>query len=104
MGSSSDVVAELEELGCPRPRIRTLEAPLLDSAPSPFPPLSVFPGPIWGGVTRLWLAYRNLKADECQVIQALHTKHGERGSVHSFVNPCGCTESERASLIYPTVM
>ena len=42
-----------------------------------FHPLRAFPGPFWGGVTRLWLAYHNVKEDECQVLQALHRKHGE---------------------------
>ncbi|KAI0021645.1 flavonoid 3',5'-hydroxylase [Xylariomycetidae sp. FL0641] len=41
-----------------------------------FHPLSKFPGPFWASVTRLWLTYHNVKADECEVIQALHKKHG----------------------------
>ncbi|KAK8098019.1 flavonoid 3'-5'-hydroxylase [Apiospora kogelbergensis] len=41
-----------------------------------FHPLAKFPGPFWAGVTRLWLTYHNVKADECQVVQALHKKHG----------------------------
>ena len=68
-----------------------------------FHPLSIFPGPFWGGVTRLWLAYHNLKADECQIIQALHRKHGEHRSVRSFENCCNCTESASLQLC-PTVM
>ncbi|KAK7756017.1 hypothetical protein SLS62_001960 [Diatrype stigma] len=41
-----------------------------------FHPLSIFPGPFWGSVTRLWLTYHNIKADECEVLQALHRKYG----------------------------
>ncbi|RYP71109.1 hypothetical protein DL771_005043 [Monosporascus sp. 5C6A] len=41
-----------------------------------FHPLSAFPGPFWGSVTRLWLTYHNVKEDECEVVQALHRKHG----------------------------
>lgn len=42
-----------------------------------FHPLKTFPGPFWGSVTRLWLAYHNVKADECQTLKALHEKYGE---------------------------
>ena len=42
-----------------------------------FHPLRAFPGPFWGGVTRLFLGYHNLKGDEPQVLLALHKKHGE---------------------------
>ncbi|OLN87949.1 Pisatin demethylase 1 [Colletotrichum chlorophyti] len=41
-----------------------------------FHPLSVFPGPFWGSVTRLWITYHNVKEDECQVFQGLHEKYG----------------------------
>ncbi|KAI0129545.1 flavonoid 3',5'-hydroxylase [Xylariales sp. AK1849] len=41
-----------------------------------FSPLARFPGPFWGSVTRLWLAYHNAKADECETVRALHEKHG----------------------------
>ncbi|KAK8069788.1 hypothetical protein PG994_006404 [Apiospora phragmitis] len=41
-----------------------------------FHPLAKFPGPFWAGVTRLWLTYHNVKANECEVVQALHKKHG----------------------------
>ncbi|KAH7031394.1 flavonoid 3',5'-hydroxylase [Microdochium trichocladiopsis] len=41
-----------------------------------FHPLAQFPGPFWGSVTRLWLTYHNVKADECETVQALHKKHG----------------------------
>lgn len=41
-----------------------------------FHPLSKFPGPFWGSVTRLWITYHNVKADECQTFQELHRKHG----------------------------
>ncbi|KAI1846099.1 hypothetical protein JX266_007908 [Neoarthrinium moseri] len=41
-----------------------------------FHPLAKFPGPFWGGVTRLWLAYHNASADECETVKALHEKHG----------------------------
>ncbi|KAF2087657.1 flavonoid 3',5'-hydroxylase [Saccharata proteae CBS 121410] len=39
-------------------------------------PLSRFPGPFWASVTRLWIAYHNLKEDECQVELDLHKKYG----------------------------
>lgn len=42
-----------------------------------FHPLASYPGPFWGSVTRLWLAYHNVKADEPQVVRALHQKHGK---------------------------
>lgn len=41
-----------------------------------FHPLAKFPGPFWGSVTRLWITYHNIKADECQVLQALHRQYG----------------------------
>jgi hypothetical protein len=39
-------------------------------------PLRHFPGPFCASVTRLWIAYHNIKEDECQVELALHKKHG----------------------------
>jgi cytochrome P450 len=39
-------------------------------------PLRNFPGPFWASITRLWIAYHNMKEDECQVELALHKKHG----------------------------
>jgi hypothetical protein len=42
-----------------------------------FHPLSKFPGSFWASVTRLWIAYHNVKGDECAVFQELHKKHGE---------------------------
>lgn len=42
-----------------------------------FSPLAKFPGPFWGSVTRLWLAYHNVKADEPEVVRELHQKYGE---------------------------
>jgi hypothetical protein len=41
-----------------------------------FHPLSKFPGPFWAGVTRLWITYHNVKADEHEVIYNLHKKYG----------------------------
>ena len=41
-----------------------------------FHPLRVFPGPFWGSVTRLWIAYHNWKEDERFVAQDLHKKYG----------------------------
>jgi cytochrome P450 len=41
-----------------------------------FHPLSKFPGPFWASVTRLWIAYHNLKGDEYQVVYELHKKYG----------------------------
>ena len=42
-----------------------------------FHPLRGFPGPFWASVTRLWIAYRNVKADEHLVEYELHKKHGK---------------------------
>ncbi|KAL8312626.1 hypothetical protein RB597_005480 [Gaeumannomyces tritici] len=39
-------------------------------------PLSQFPGPFWGSVTRLWIAYHNVKGDEPRVFGELHRRHG----------------------------
>ncbi|THV84362.1 flavonoid 3',5'-hydroxylase [Aureobasidium pullulans] len=41
-----------------------------------FHPLSKFPGPFWASVTRLWIAYHNLKEDEPMVAFELHKKYG----------------------------
>ena len=41
-----------------------------------FHPLRHFPGPFWASVTRLWIAYHNIKADECELELELHRKHG----------------------------
>lgn len=43
-----------------------------------FHPLAKFPGPFWGSVTRLWIAYHNVKEDECQTNKALHEKFGKK--------------------------
>lgn len=45
-----------------------------------FHPLAKFPGPFWGSVTRLWIAYHNVKADEPEVVRAMHQKYGEQHS------------------------
>ncbi|PSS24952.1 hypothetical protein M430DRAFT_114266 [Amorphotheca resinae ATCC 22711] len=41
-----------------------------------FHPLSKFPGPFWASVTRLWVAYHNIKEDERFVEYDLHKKYG----------------------------
>lgn len=41
-----------------------------------FHPLRAFPGPFWASVTRLWIAYHNIKADECELELSLHRKYG----------------------------
>lgn len=41
-----------------------------------FSPIRSFPGPFWASVTRLWIAYHNVKEDECETELALHKKHG----------------------------
>lgn len=43
-----------------------------------FHPLSKFPGPFWASVTRLWVAYHNIKGDEPYVEHELHKKYGMR--------------------------
>ena len=35
-----------------------------------------FPGPSWASGTRLWIAYHNIKANECEIELALQRKHG----------------------------
>ncbi|KLU90440.1 cytochrome P450 71A23 [Magnaporthiopsis poae ATCC 64411] len=39
-------------------------------------PLAKFPGPFWASVTRLWIAYHNVKEDEPEVFRELHRIHG----------------------------
>jgi len=41
-----------------------------------FHSLSAFPGPFWGSVTRLWLAWHNLKETEVPTVHALTKKYG----------------------------
>lgn len=41
-----------------------------------FHPLSAFPGPFWGSVTRLWIAWHNLRETEVPTVQALTKKYG----------------------------
>lgn len=43
-----------------------------------FHPLSNFPGPFWASVTRLWIAYHNIKEDEPYVEYELHKQYGIR--------------------------
>lgn len=42
-----------------------------------FHPLSKFPGPFWGSVTRLWVAYHNVVDDEYVTEYELHKKYGK---------------------------
>jgi hypothetical protein len=41
-----------------------------------FSPIKDFPGPFWASVTRLWIAWHNVKATEIETAQALHKKYG----------------------------
>lgn len=41
-----------------------------------FHPLSVFPGPFWGSVTRLWIAWHNLQETEVPTVHALAKEYG----------------------------
>ncbi|KAL3480531.1 cytochrome P450 [Aspergillus californicus] len=41
-----------------------------------FHPLSAFPGPFWGSVTRLWIAWHNLNQTELPTVYELTEKHG----------------------------
>ncbi|KAL2812644.1 cytochrome P450 [Aspergillus granulosus] len=41
-----------------------------------FHPLSVFPGPFWGSVTRLWIAWHNINETELPTVYALTKKYG----------------------------
>ncbi|PLN76164.1 cytochrome protein [Aspergillus taichungensis] len=41
-----------------------------------FHPLSVFPGPFWGSVTRLWIAWHNIRETELPAVTALTKKYG----------------------------
>lgn len=47
-----------------------------------FHPLSKYPGPFWGSVTRLWITYHNIKGDEPETFQALHRKYGMSACSH----------------------
>ncbi|KAL4806077.1 cytochrome P450 [Aspergillus unguis] len=41
-----------------------------------FHPLSAFPGPFWGSVTRLWIAWHNLQETELPTVYDLTKKYG----------------------------
>ena len=41
-----------------------------------FSPLANFPGPFWGSVTRLWIAWHNLQETEVPTVYALAKKYG----------------------------
>jgi hypothetical protein len=41
-------------------------------------PLSAFPGPFWGTVTRLWIAWHNARETELPTVYALTKKYGMR--------------------------
>jgi hypothetical protein len=41
-----------------------------------FHPLSKFPGPFWGSVTRLWIAWHNLQETEVPTVYQLTKEHG----------------------------
>jgi hypothetical protein len=41
-----------------------------------FHPLSRFPGPFWGSVTRLWIAWHNLQETEVPTVYELTKEHG----------------------------
>lgn len=41
-----------------------------------FHPLSKFPGPFWGGVTRIWLAVQFYRGTEVETEKRLHEKYG----------------------------
>lgn len=47
-----------------------------------FHPLRRFPGPFWASVTRLWIAYHNIKADELYLEEDMHKKLGKGGVVN----------------------
>lgn len=42
-----------------------------------FHPLSVFPGPFWASVTRLWIAWHNLRETEVPTVRALAKQYGK---------------------------
>ena len=46
-----------------------------------FHPLSKFPGPFWGGVTRLWIAYHDWTGDEPTTCEKLVQKYGRSWSI-----------------------
>ncbi|RAL14130.1 cytochrome P450 [Aspergillus homomorphus CBS 101889] len=41
-----------------------------------FHPLAKFPGPFWGSVTRIWLAWHNLRQTELETVSELTKKYG----------------------------
>lgn len=47
-----------------------------------FHPLSVFPGPFWGGVTRLWIAWHNVRGTELAKTYALTKEYGKGNTIH----------------------
>ncbi|KAI1044414.1 hypothetical protein LB505_013439 [Fusarium chuoi] len=64
-----------------------------------FHPLRKFPGNFWGTVTRLWITYHNVKADECATFQELHKKHESRLRCCSSVTRHNC---QRFTTVTPT--
>lgn len=42
-----------------------------------FHPLAKFPGPFWGGVTRIWLALQFYYGTEVETEMKLHAKYGK---------------------------
>lgn len=62
-----------------------------------FHPLAKFPGPFWGSVTRLWIAYHNIKEDECAVFTELTKKYGVWGIPTLRMTAGGCYRLKRVS-------
>lgn len=64
--------------------------------------LAQFDGPFWGSFTRLWIAYHNIKEDECAVYTKLHKKYGTlrmRCSLIHFI-PYRTNKGENTRLIF----
>lgn len=53
-----------------------------------FHPLAKFPGPFWGGVTRLWIAWHNLRETELQTVYDLTKKYGTLNHRTTWITNC----------------
>ena len=59
-------------------------------------PIKDFPGPFWASVTRLWIAWYNLRGTEVQALEAVHKKYGEQ------ITLSACHERSKTPLVRRT--
>lgn len=50
-----------------------------------FHPLSKFPGPFWGSVTRLYITYHNFVGHEPELCTELHKKYGKSAKLQTIL-------------------